>query len=195
MKPFFLRILFLCFVLAGQAAWACECPYSVLSLEECNKYEIIFKGKVVSVKPCVDKPGEVLFELEELYKGNSGKNFKVLFDCNSECAMKFLPGDEWIIYSRYKQIDNAMMDWCSRSRKYFKNENEDFYTVTYGNDYYDEVKFLRKQLGVHRFLLSKSAETLNRNVIPGINQTVILVICSLLAIVLFYWLLNRYLKF
>lgn len=109
--------------------------------------------------------------------------------------MKFLPGEEWIIYSRYKQLGNAMMDWCSRSRKYFKNENEDFYSVTYGNDYYDEVAFLRKNLGTHRFLQTHISEDQGRNVIPGITQTIVLVLCSLLAIVLFYWLFNRFFKF
>jgi hypothetical protein len=87
-----------------------------------------------------------------------------------------------------------MMDWCSRSRKFFKNEKEDFYTVTYGNDYYDEVKFLREKLGNHRFLQGDLNRDENRNVIPKINQTIVLVLCSLLAIVLFYWAFNKFFK-
>lgn len=184
----------LLFFFGMRAAMACECPFSSLSLEECNKYEIIFKGKVLSVTPCADKPGEAVFEIEELYKGNAGSRFTVLYTCGSACAMPLVPGDEWVIYSRYKQINKAMLDWCSRSRKYFRNENEDFYTVNYGNDYYDEVKFLRDHLGKHRLMQDRPADT-GRNLLPNVNQAIVLVICSLAAIVLFYWLFNRFFKF
>ena len=174
---------------------ACQCPTTLLSMEECDKYEIIFRGKVISVKPCADKFGVVVFEIEELYKGNASKKFIVLFDCNDKCATEFLAGDEWIIYSRYKQVSNAMMDWCSRSRKLFHNANEDFYTVNNGNDYDDELAFLRKKLGAHR-LLNDPAENLGeRNKLPTTNQTIVLFIASLLAIILFYWLFNKYFRF
>jgi hypothetical protein len=172
---------------------ACQCPLTRLGLEECAKYEIIFKGKIVSVVDCKDKFGEAMFEVQELYKGNVTKEFKVLFECDVECAQKFSVGEEWIIYSRYKQIDNAKMDWCSRSRKYFKIDKEDFYSVTYGNDYYDEVKFLREKLGLHRLLVQKS-QIGNRNELPDKNQMVIILLCSLAAIVLFYYLFNKFVK-
>jgi hypothetical protein len=177
------------------SALGCQCPPSSLSIEECNKYEIIFKGKILSVKTCGDKFGEAVFEIEDLYKGNASKNFTVLFECNTECYQQFLAGEEWIIYSRYKQVNNAKMDWCSRSRKFFNNLGEDFYMVNYGNDYDDEVKFLRDNLGRHRFMPDSVKDAGDRNAIPSTNQTIILFVCSLLAIILFYWLFNKYFKF
>lgn len=174
---------------------ACQCPLTSLSLAECDKYEIIFKGRVLSVVPCNQKFGEAVFEIQELYKGNAASRFKVLFECGGDCAIGFRSGEEWIIYSRYKQIDNALMDWCSRSRKQFSNEKEDFYTVIYGNDYYDETKFLRENLGLHRLLKDKVTSGENRNLIPKQWETALLFICSLLFIVLFYWLFNRFFKF
>jgi hypothetical protein len=174
--------------------YACQCPLSRLSLEECNKYEIIFKGKILEVVDCKDKFGEAIFEVQELYKGHATEKFKVLFECDVECAQKFSPGDEWIIYSRYKQIDNAKMDWCSRSRKFFKIDKEDFYTVTYGNDYYDELKFLREKLGQHRLLVENKMKSGNRNDLPDRSQTVIILLCSLAGIILFYYLFNRFTK-
>lgn len=191
MLRFLSILLFLFFV---RPTSACECPLTRLGRSETNKYEIIFKGKVDSVRSCGDRPGAAVFEIEELYKGNSSKHFTVLFDCNSECAAKFLPGEEWIIYGNYRQIASSQMDWCSRSRKYFKNENEDYYTVNYGNDYYDEVKFLRDSLGLHRLIQSNDAASA-RNKLPDTTETIILVVCSLLVIVLFYWLFNRFFKF
>jgi hypothetical protein len=163
-------------------------------MEECNKYEIIFKGRVISVKECEDKFGEAVFEIEELYKGNATKNFKVLFECTGECVQKLLPGQEWIIYSRYKQIDNALLDWCSRSRRYFKNEKEDFYAVTYGNDYFEEVKFLRTNLGLHRTLAERSVGETNRNIIPENKHALIYMLISIIALVLFYWLFKKFFR-
>lgn len=188
--PKFLSLIFLFF---GLSSLACTCPTTVLGMEECNKYEIIFKGRVKSSIDCDLKFGEAVFEIQELYKGNATKEFKVLFECNGECAKTFQAGEEWIIYSRYKQIDNAMMDWCSRSRKHFRNEIEDYYYVLYGNDYADEVKFLQEHLGLHRFVEKKAAVE-NRNIRPSTLQSAIILIISLLAIILFYYLFNRYMK-
>jgi hypothetical protein len=173
---------------------ACQCPLTQLSLEECNKYEVIFKGKIVKVIECDNKFGEVLFEVQELYKGNSEEKFKVLFECEVDCAQKFSVGDEWIIYSRYKQLDNAMMDWCSRSRKFFKVDTEDFYTYTYGNDYEDELVFLRKNLGLHRTLVERKSQIDGRNIKPSINQTIFVLLISVGTIVLFYYLFNKFLR-
>lgn len=189
-----MRFLFLFFLFLSSFAIACECPQTTLSLNECNNYEIIFKGKILSVKDCGSKFGEAMFEVEELYKGNATKQFKVLFECGVPCEQKFLPGEEWLIYSKYKQLENAMMDWCSRSRKYFKNEKEDFYAVNYGNDYYDELKFLREKLGNHRLLASNPNKVENRNEQPTTNQTIVIFLVSLGVIVLFYVLFNKFFK-
>ncbi len=191
LKLFFLFLLFF----NAYTSYACQCPLTTLGLEESNKYEVIFKGKVVSVETCKDKFGTAIFEVEELYKGNASKKFTVLFECGVECAMEFSEGEEWIIYSNYKQVDKALMDWCSRSRKFFKNSKEDFYAVTYGNDYYDELKFLREKLGLHRLLVLKESTTQNRNERPTTNQTILMLLISISAIILFYWLFKKYFKF
>jgi len=187
-------LLSLFLLLLNNPIKACQCPLTQLSLEECNKYEIIFKGKILRVADCDHKFGEAIFEIEELYKGNATQEFKVLFECDVECVQKFNPGDEWIIYSRYKQLDNAKMDWCSRSRKFFKVDKEDFYTFTYGNDYYDEVKFLQEKLGVHRLLVEHKSQIDNRNIRPNTKQMIVILICSLAAIVLFYFLFNKFFR-
>lgn len=188
-------ILFLALVFSIQQTKACQCPLTTLGKTESDKYELIFKGKIISVKACGDRYGEAIFSLDELYKGNSPKTFSVLFECGQECEQDFNVGDEWIIYTRYKQINNALMDWCSRSRKFIKNEKEDFYTVTYGNNYYDELKFLREQLGLHRFLKIEQSDDEKRNRLPTKTESIVILICSLSAVVLFFWLFNRYFKF
>ena len=192
-KKFSYTFLILFFIV--QHSPACQCPNTTLSLQECNKYEIIFKGKIISVRDCNNNFGEAVFEVEELYKGNATKQFKVLFECGGSCDMKFLAGEEWVIYSKYKQLKNAMMDWCSRSRKYFKNEKLDFYTVNYGNDYFTELKFLRENLGLHRVVVEKVQASENRNIRPSSTQMVITLLVSLVVMILFFWLFNKYFKF
>jgi hypothetical protein len=189
-----LKKLVVAFFIVSHYAHACECPLSSLSLGETNKYEIIFKGRIHSVRACAENYGEAIFDVEELYKGNATKQFKVLFECGVPCEQQLMAGDEWIIYSRYKQIDNALLDWCSRSRKHFSNEKEDYYTFTFGNDYYDEVKFLREKLGLHRLLGNEQNQESNRNIIPDKRQTIIVILISLLCIILFYWLFNRFFR-
>jgi hypothetical protein len=190
----YLPFIFLFAVIYPLAGSGCTCPPTDLSLAECAKYEIIFRGVIDKVNPCGERFGEAIFLVDELYKGNATREFKVLFECNDKCAQVFSAGEEWIIYSRYKQIDNAKMDWCSRSRKYFKIEAQDFYLVNYGNDYDDEIKFLREKLGNHRLLSRTHTEDHNRNKRPDTTQTIILLMSSIVAIVIFYLLFNRFFR-
>lgn len=184
----------LSFLLTFLDAGACQCPPTSMSSEETNKYEIIFKGVVTEVRPCGDRPGEAVFKVDELYKGNAEEKVTVQFECSGDCAVGFREGEEWIIYSRYRQVNVARMDWCSRSRKYFRHENEDFYKVNFGSDYQDEVAFLRKTLGPHRLLKSKEDFSAGRNRLPGLAQSAWLIIASLAGIVLFYVLFKRFLR-
>jgi hypothetical protein len=170
---------------------ACQCPTTALSLDECAKYEIIFKGKIISVSPCNNKFGEAVFEISELYKGAITKKFKILFECEAECAQPILVGEEWIIYSRFKQVNNGLLDWCSRSRKFFAIEKQDLYTVNFGNTYDEEAKFLGTKLGMHRPLTEVVQTTQNRNIRPSLTQTITILICSLLAMIGFYWFLRK----
>ena len=193
MKQFF-KIYVILFLLFVKTSTACQCPLTQLSKAECRKYELIFRGKVISVAPCKNKPGVALFEVQDLYKGNLPKQFQILFNCDEECASSFNVGEEWIIYTRFKQINNGLMDWCSRSRRFIKNEKEDFYAVTYGNSYDTEVKFLQDSLGLHRLMKEQPSNLQHRNQLPTPTQTIIILICSILVIFLFYYLFNKFIK-
>jgi hypothetical protein len=190
-----LRLLLLFFGLACcRQSLACTCPPLKLNIQETEKYDLIFRGTVVSVKPCAGVPGEAVFEIQELYKGNTPPRFSVLFHCDEECALGFKQGEEWIIYTRYKQISNAMMDWCSRSRKFYLHDKEDFYKVNFGNDYFEELRYLRTNLGLHRLLVKKETEAGNRNILPNTTQLAIALLCSIAAIVVFYILFRKFFR-
>lgn len=187
------RILFFLFVFFRiYELNACQCPTSTLSLEECEKYEIIFAGTVESVKTCENKYGEVVFTVLELYKGNIKEKFTILYDCADPCAQAFRPGEEWIIYTRFKQVSNGVMEWCSRSRKYFTIAKQDFYTVNLGNDYDTEIGFLREKLGEHHPVSEKKQAPNHRNEKPSLTQMIVILIVSMTCVVLFYWLFGKY---
>ncbi len=192
-RLFTLVLFFFCLGITGRIV-ACQCPVTVMSLQECEKYEVIFRGKVVSVTLCNNKPGEAFMEVLELYKGNAEHKFKILFNCSEDCFYEFKPGEEWIIYSRYKQVNTALMDYCSRSRRYFNNPKQDYYTATSGNDYEDEIKFLREKLGLHRLIENKQNQDYSRNSLPNSTQSVVILLVSIAALLLFYFIFSRYLK-
>ncbi len=173
---------------------ACQCPTSQLNSAELQKYEIIFKGTVLNVKPCGTGFGEAYFRVEELFKGNAIDSFPVLFDCFEDCAVDFKEGQEWLIFSRYKQIGNAKIDWCSRSRKYFKHEKEDFYKSTLGSDYFDDLKYLRETLGHHRLLKEQNNAAGSRNKLPDERQRIVILLVSIAAIVVFYLLFRKFFR-
>jgi hypothetical protein len=190
-----LKFLFIgIFVLNAGRAAACQCPVTDLSLQECAKYQVIFRGVVDSVKACGDRPGEAYFRILELYKGSIPDGFTVVFDCSSDCAAGFNPGEEWIIYTNHRQVTNGRMDWCSRSRKYIKNPKEDLYRENTGVDYFEEAEFLEKNLGLYRPLSSNKVSAENRNIRPDKTQTIVILFVSMAAILLFYWLFNKFFK-
>lgn len=179
----------------SNSGMACQCPLTALSVNECDKYQIIFRGRVINHTNCSDKPGETIFQILELYKGKVHEKFKVLYHCNEPCASTFNPGEEWIIYTNYKQVDNAMLDWCSRSRRYIKNFKEDYYAQTYGNSYDEELVFLRKNLGTYRVMEDREENAAGkRNIIPSKTQLIVTLFISMAVVILFIQLFKKYFK-
>ena len=172
---------------------ACQCPLSTLDQKELQKYEIIFKGKIKAIK--LDKErSEAIFIVSELYKGMLADDFKIIFNDADVCKLELRVGDEWIIYTNYFQIDNAKLDFCSRSRKYIKNIKEDFFAETTGITYDEELRYLQENLGLHKLMKNNPNVVENRNIIPNNNQFIIVLICSMLGLIAFYWLFNRLFK-
>lgn len=172
---------------------ACQCPVTSLTEKETNKYELIFRGKISFVK-LNGEHSEALFRVDELYKGNSAEEFKVLFNDLDPCKLELRVGDEWIIYTNYIQIDKAKLDFCSRSRKYIANIKEDFFEVNTGITYDEELTYLQTNLGLHKLLKNNPNRVQNRNIIPTSKEFVITLLFSIAGLVLFYWIIRKVLK-
>lgn len=188
-----ISIIFL-FIISCKISFACQCPVTALNEAEINKYDLIFRGKITAINLKENANSEAVFELSELYKGNSRKQFKVLFNNEDPCKLDLRIGEEWIIYTNYKQIDNAQLDFCSRSRKFFKNLKEDFFYVTTGVTYDEELRYLQLKLGLHKLLKEDINKVENRNQLPSKNQFILILVSSLFGIIVFYWLIKKILK-
>lgn len=187
------KLFVILFILTAKSIFACQCPVTELSDKETGKYDLIFKGKVQSVKLNKEQ-SHAIFLIEELYKGNTSSTFKVLFNDLDYCKQEFRAGDEWIIYINYHQIDNAKMDFCSRSRKFFKVAKEDFYSVTTGISYEEELRFLQTKLGLHKLLKDNPNKVENRNIIPSSNQFILIIVCSIVGVLMIYVIVNKLFK-
>lgn len=187
-------LIFLIFIISSKISFACQCPLTALNETETNKYDLIFRGKITSINLKENTNSEAIFELSELYKGNSRKQFKILFNNADPCKLDLRIGEEWVIYTNYKQIDNAQLDFCSRSRKLFKSLKEDFFYETTGVTYDEEVRYLQSKLGLHKLLKEDINKVENRNKIPSKNQFILILVSSLVGIIVFYWLIKKLLK-
>jgi hypothetical protein len=187
------NLIIILLILSCKLSHACQCPISSLTDKETGKYDIIFKGKIKSVK-LNKEHSEAIFSIDELYKGLLAQDFKILFNDADACKIELRAGDEWIIYSNYHQIDNAKLDFCSRSRKFFKNSKEDFFAETTGISYEEELRYLQTNLGLHKLMKENPNRVENRNIIPSSNQSIIIIICSILGLIFFYVLINKFFK-
>ncbi len=188
-KLFILVIICLSYNLAS----ACQCPLTTLNDKELAKYEIIFKGSIQSIR-VNNSTTEAVFHVSELYKGLIADDFKIIFNNDDECKVDIRIGDEWIIYSNYFQVDKAKLDYCSRSRRYIKNINEDFYAETTGISYDQEIRFLQNTLGLHKPLKNNPNKVENRNIIPNTNQLIVYLLISIVGIIFFYLVVNKLFK-
>ncbi len=186
-------IIIYLFFITSKMAFACQCPLTALNEKEIAKYEIIFKGSIKSIKLNKTK-SEAIFTVSELYKGVIAQDFKLFFDDEDPCKLQLRVGEEWIIYANYHQVDNAKLDYCSRSRYYIKNINEDFFAETTGISYDEELRYLQSKLGLHKLLKENPNKVENRNIIPNTNQLIITLLCSILGVIGFYLIVNKLFK-
>ena len=180
-------------IFTSYTSLACQCPLSTLNEKEIAKYEIIFRGSVKSIK--LNKlNSEAIFTVAELYKGVIAQDFKIYFNNDDPCKLELRVGDEWIIYANYFQVNNAKLDYCSRSRFYIRNIKEDFFTETTGISFDEELRYLQSNLGLHKLLKKDLNNVENRNIIPNTNQLITTLFCSILGVIGFYIIVNRLFK-
>lgn len=178
--------------------YCCDCPaFPPLGkdlIDYTNPKQVVFKGKVMSVGPC-DELGTCSFEVQELYSGKSTRHITAVYDCSSSCMMNFAPGEEWIIYAEYLQVEKIKIEFCSRSRKIQKTNNEEIDRIAYGCSTSEELEWLRKNAGIKTI----GEDNINRllahkNEKPSPAAKIVLLVVSIAVLSLFLIIFKKFLK-
>lgn len=180
----------------GNHLFACECPsLEKINKTDCERYDVIFMGTVDSVSACNGK-AQAWFSVASIFKGEIFQQTSVQFDCSSDCMMSFESNERWIIYAKYYSYGKIETDLCSHSRKFAKDKKQDFYSEHSGLSFEDELKFLTDNFGWGGKLHKKTDNNkLHReNIQPSATGKMILVIVSMFALILFYFLANKFWK-
>ena len=191
-------ILLFIFFLHSKIIFGCDCAaFPTLSKDlfnSVNKKSVVFRGKVINMGKC-DKIAECTFEVQELFSGNASKNLIALFDCESSCMMNFNNGEEWIIYGEYVQLEKIKIEFCSRSRRINSTTNNEAENLTFGLSSTDELNWLRNNIGTKIIRPNEEHRTAaHRNEQPKPTTKIILITCSIVAMVLFLILSKRFFK-
>ena len=193
-------IYFLFFVLLFNCAFTqdnCTCNEKEIAFSEeyVNAHQLIFRGKTISISKGTDYD-KVTFLVSKLFKGIASQQIEVYFDTKNECALKFTVGEDWIIYSTYKQA-KPFVAYCSRSRKNVINTNKNIDLMYIKSDITvdDETDKLGELCGLKALTEPVSEnENAHNNIIPTGLQRILLIIFSMVGFAVIYFLLNKVLK-
>jgi hypothetical protein len=195
------RFLFLIFCFFQIFVYACECPpITPISKSTAAGYDVIFYGKVDSIIPCGNEGiGTAFFSIINLFKGSAEQKVSVDYDCTSACMMDFAGKEEWIIYATYQRFDLLTVNICSNSRKKIADEAKDFYQVSSGRTFKEEIEFLNTTLGIqpyssHNALNDRQKELQPHNELPSATNKLWLLLISLSVMLLVYFISKKFFK-
>lgn len=193
---------FLTFILFPLSTFSCECEgLDPLKKESLLKYHLIFQARVDSISTSTSTSTNnkciAWFTITELYNGDAPAQLKLLFDCKTECQMNFNVKEDWLIYANYVKYSEAEVNGCSRSRKKFNDDTDDYYVVTNGSKFFDEIKFLKDNFGIQNIQTNKQTESVipeRKNIQPDPMDKLYLIIFSLLCVGVIYFIFKRWVK-
>lgn len=194
------KILFLLLLLPlAQKNFACDCgafPPLTNELFGKNPKQIVFKGKVMSIGEC-NEIAACIFEVQELFDGKAAKHLTAVYDCSSSCQMNFNPGEEWIIYGEYLQLEKINIEFCSRSRKIDPGNNAyaESEKIAYGVTVQEELSWLSENLGKKTIRPDdQNKEAAHKNEKPSPVSKIILLLISVSVLVLIILGSKKFLK-
>jgi len=181
--------------LISQNACTCDETKQAFTQSYINAHQLIFRGKTLSTSKGEDY-AMAKFSVTQLFKGTCSKELTVYFDKKSECSLKINPGEDWLIYANFKQLQKPYVEYCSRSRKNVVNTNKNVEIQYIKSDLSvdAESEKLAVQLGAQKFAAQSEEDNRHSNVIPNFTQRIVLILASIAGFVLIYFLLNKFLK-
>jgi hypothetical protein len=193
----FNHFLFILLLVISTPIIACECPsLPKLTPDYCKQFKLIFRGTVQKVAQC-NEINHATFKIQELYKGQSKNELELYFDCSGDCKLNFNPGETWIIYANYVQLNKPKVDFCSRSRKLVDNEIK-VATNFVASDlrFNEECDWLKENLGIQKIAVEDSFQTIDthRNQLPESSFSLTLIIISLIVFSIIILIVKKFLK-
>jgi hypothetical protein len=179
----------------SKICFSCQCPQlQPISKDLCTTYNVIFFGKVDSVKNCgTDGISTAYFTLNELYKGAVEQHVKIDFDCASDCMMNFSKGDQWLIYSSFQRFDLMTVNICEHSRKFFSDASQDIYQIASHRTFVQEKQFLNATFGIQPYVKNNELNKLENDLRPHNDQPsslnkLLLLLVSFIAMGIVYYI-------
>jgi hypothetical protein len=190
-------ICFLFFILIFRGLFAqdnCNCNEKENAFSEAyvNANQLIFRGKTLRVSKGSDY-NKVTFSVGSLFKGTAAKQTEVYIDSKNACALKFNPGEDWLIYAAYKRA-KPVVPYCSRSRKNVINTNKNIDLMYIKSDITvdDETDKLTELCGLKAFTNPVSEnENAHNNTIPTGLQQILMILLSAAGFAAIYFVLNK----
>lgn len=188
--------LLLLMVLSVNAIVACNCPpISKPDSAVYANYDVIFVGTVKSVGPCYKGMSEVTMVVRSLHKGKLFAETPLKADCETDCQMSFVEGEEWIIYGKYESYGVPMVELCSHSRRKATEGEVDHMNEVIGMTYSDQLSNLQRDLPNLEVVPEQAKDrTTHYNERPERKQILIYGLVGLAFVVLAYWGARRWLK-
>jgi hypothetical protein len=170
----------------------CNCPpLGPYSQSDANKYQVICEANVLSVD-VQDKSILAKLSIKTLFKGQLDQRVDLILDKNDVCPIDINAGERWLIYGGYYQVKSLYFDPCSRSRKYFPDIKADFYAISTGQSYDEELRSV--QFDFSEKSVSENAISGRELIKPKGKELIALVAFSLLGFLLIWFIVKRFLK-
>ncbi len=170
----------------------CNCiPLGPFTVADTNNYAVVFQCDVNTVE-VIGGIGKATVTIHELYKGQVDRQVQLQFISNDTCSIGIAAGERWLIYGEYYQVKTILLDACSRSRKYYSDKKADFYAISTGQSFDEEVDALKSVLSIK---VIAEAQLSGRELIkPKGTSIIFLIAFSLVGFLLILFLLKRFLK-
>ncbi len=194
------------FSLLGLSVQACDCG-GVLknwSADAVQNSWAVARVRVDSMASIDQTRCWVYFRGLELLWGDLPSPMKIGYDCQSSCAMVFLPGEEWLLYLD-RQADKSLgLHFCSRSRKKPRGTEIDEGIVASRITYAEELGNIKATFPVRKFMAVAAWEKLEKGTVrslherrvmpyPDRKEAAVLLGISAAVFFLIWWILKRWL--
>ncbi|MGF9769798.1 cobalamin biosynthesis protein CbiN [Bacillus albus] len=103
-------------IIFPEKSYACDC-ITVSAEDAFQKNDVVFEGKVIGVGRKEGVGIEVLFEVKEIWKGETSSQI-IIYTNGGDCVFHFVEGGEYLVYSSQRGSEKRLhTNSCSRTKR------------------------------------------------------------------------------